>query len=163
MFPEFKPNLQDNLNQLQRRLQNRLPRNDVERVRSHLEGLFDALQDGFQMLRETGAGVYPAINLTENENEFFVSAELPGVAPEDLDLSMQQDSLTISGERKIESQTGVNHHRRERESGSFSRVVSLPSPVDPDAVTAKFNHGVLQVTLPKAVNARPRRIDIRAE
>ncbi len=106
------------------------------------------------------SGVYPPVNLSEDDDNFYVRAELPGVAPADLDISVVGDSLTLRGERKIPVSEGVNYHRRERTAGVFRRVITLPSPVKPEAVEAVSKNGVLTVTLPKADEAKPRQIKV---
>lgn len=99
----------------------------------------------------------PSVDIFENAERMTVRLEAPGLRKEDFDLSLQDDSLTISGERRsgTESEKGENV-RRER----FSRVVTLPSAVNADAVSATYEDGVLTVTLPKAEEAKPRRIEV---
>lgn len=108
-----------------------------------------------------GAGVFPQINLTEDADKFYVRAELPGVTSDDLDLQATGKSLTIAGERKIEAENeGVRYHRREREAGKFSRVITLPTEIEPDRIEAKIKDGVLTIRVPKAEAVKPRRITI---
>jgi HSP20 family protein len=109
-----------------------------------------------------GAGVYPAINITEDNDAYYVSAELPGVKSADMDLNVTANQLTLAGERRIsEEAADARYHRREREAGRFSRAVSLPGDIDPDGVKARLVDGVLSVTIPKAEKAKPRQIDVR--
>ena len=110
------------------------------------------------------SGVYPMINLEEDESSLYVTAELPGISVEDLSLSVHNDSLSLRGERKIpEVDEKINYHRRERKEGFFRRVISLPVKVDADNVSAEIKNGILHVILPKAEEAKPRQITIRAE
>jgi HSP20 family protein len=93
----------------------------------------------------------PRINVTERENEFEVTAELPGIEEKDIDLTMERDTLTIKGEKKVETEEkGSNFYRLERSHGQFCRTIPLPlDVVDQDDVSAIFKNGVLTVTLPK--------------
>lgn len=146
-----------------RQLAMRAPWRELDRMRRHMEGMYDALSQGVDTVRR-GAGVYPLLNLSEDTENLYLTAELPGIAPADLELSVHGESLTLRGERKIpDADQSVNYHRREREAGIFRRVVALPVRVDQDAVKASFKDGVLKVTLPKAAEAKARQINIQAE
>jgi HSP20 family protein len=108
-----------------------------------------------------GSGVYPALNVSEDNECLFVRAELPGFDPKDIEISTQDDNLVLKGERKIEQESdNAVYHRRERESGTFQRILSLPAAVNHDKVTASFRNGILTVTLPKAPEAQPRRVKV---
>lgn len=103
----------------------------------------------------------PAVDIKENDSAFLVVADIPGVSPEDIDVSAQNGQLTIKGERKQEAESekeGV--HRIERNYGSFFRSFALPDNVDADAIAAKANHGVLEITLPKTETQTSRKIKI---
>jgi HSP20 family protein len=104
----------------------------------------------------------PALNVWEDEQNLYAEAEVPGLTMDDLDLTVVGGELTIRGERKGFEQEGVVHHRREREVGTFSRVVRLPVEVDVDRVQANLEHGVLRITLPKSAGARPRKIEVKS-
>ena len=146
-----------------RQLAMRAPWRELDRMRRHMEGMYDALSQGVDTVRR-GAGVYPLLNLSEDTDNLYLTAELPGIAPADLELSVHGESLTLRGERKIpDADKSVNYHRREREAGIFRRVVALPVRVNQDAVKASFKDGVLKVTLPKAAEAKARQISIQAE
>jgi HSP20 family protein len=137
------------------------PQQDVQRLRDQMEQVFNALNN---RAGRAGAGVYPLLNLAEDDDNLYVTAEMPGVSPADLEISVHNDDLLIRGERKIpDAAQNVNFHRREREAGIFRRVVSLPVKVDADKVDAAFKNGVLKITLPKAAEAKPKQITIRAE
>jgi HSP20 family protein len=106
--------------------------------------------------------VYPAINLTEEGDHFYVRAELPGVNPEGLDISVIEGKLMIRGERKIEVEDQkTNYHRREREAGFFRRTIALPLKVDSGKVSASMSNGVLTITLPKSEETIPRKITVK--
>jgi HSP20 family protein len=108
----------------------------------------------------------PRVNVTEREKELEITAELPGMSEEDIDISLSRDTLTIKGEKKQESEDkGDNYYRMERSYGKFSRTISLPANVvDRDNVDASFKNGVLTITLPKLEEAQQvsRRITVNA-
>jgi HSP20 family protein len=133
---------------------------DLEVARRDMERLFDSLSDftGFR-----SAGVFPAINVSEDTESVYVRAELPGVKSENLDITMENDTLTIAGERQPAAEDeSVSYHRREREWGAFRRSFSLQTRVDSTKVQARYVDGILTVILPKAAEARPKQISIQA-
>ncbi len=104
-----------------------------------------------------------ALDVAETENDFVVKAALPGVKPEDVQITVHGDTLTIRGESKVEQEKKGEHwHLRERRSGVFQRSLSLSTPVDSDKAQAEFEHGVLTLTLPKSEAAKPRQIKVGA-
>jgi len=107
------------------------------------------------------AGVFPALNLSEDEANLYVRAELPGVVPDEIEITTKENDLIIKGERKIATEgEKISYHRREREAGSFRRIISLPTRVDAEKVTAVCKNGVLTVTLPRAAELKPRKIEV---
>jgi HSP20 family protein len=109
-------------------------------------------------------GVFPPLNVSEDHEKLYVSSELPGMEPDDLEIHVEGDTLTLRGERKLaEAGEGVSFHRREREGGRFRRIVTLPARIDPNGVEAAFQNGVLNIVLPKATEARARQIKVRTE
>ncbi len=105
----------------------------------------------------------PSIDLSETDSEVVVKASLPGVKPEDVEISINDGILTVKGEKKSDDKTdGENFYRREIRYGSFSRSVALPSRVNHERADAEFNDGVLTITLPKAEDVRPKQIKIRS-
>lgn len=109
-----------------------------------------------------GSERYPALNCWEDEEHFFVEAECPGLSIENLDLTISGGHLTLSGKRPAAESEKRVFHRRERGTAEFSRTLKLPTEVDADKVEAKLKHGILTVTLPKAEQAKPRRIPVNA-
>jgi HSP20 family protein len=104
----------------------------------------------------------PALNFAEKQNESVVSVELPGVAKDDVKITLEDDLLTIKGERKPSAlPEGAQWIRNERRSGEFFRTIQLPHPVKADAISAELANGILYVTLPKAEEARPREIAVK--
>ena len=102
------------------------------------------------------------LDVSETENEFVVKASLPGIKPDDVQITVHGDTLTIRGESKVEEEKKGEHwHLRERRSGVFQRSLSLSAPVDSDKAQADFDHGVLTLRLPKSESAKPRQIKVR--
>ena len=105
----------------------------------------------------------PAVDVRESDNDFIVTAELPGLAKDTVDITIENGVLSLSGEKKEEREEGVADSGRyvlERRYGRFQRSFSLPRGVDADNVSAKFSDGILTVTLPKSATAKPRQITI---
>jgi HSP20 family protein len=101
------------------------------------------------------------LDVSETEEAFVIQASLPGIKPEDVQITVQGDTLTIRGEAREEGERKDEHwHLRERRSSSFQRSVSLATPVNSDKAEARFEHGVLTLTLPKSEAAKPRQIKI---
>ena len=104
----------------------------------------------------------PAVNVWSDQEKALVTAEVPGVKPEDIDLTVMNDTLTICGSRKPEPlKEGEHYVRQERESGSFARAIALPFAVDAKKVSASYKDGLLKVTLPRSEAQRPARIQIQ--
>jgi HSP20 family protein len=107
----------------------------------------------------------PYVNVRESKDAVLLEIELPGVKPEDVNLSVDQDVLTVSGEKRAERREGEEedrYHLVERTYGSFTRSFTLPSGTDPDQVSADFDSGVLTIKIPRAALPQPRKIEIGA-
>jgi len=124
-------------------------------MRQHLEHVFD---DAPQ--QRVSAGVFPLTNLTEDKNNYYVRAELPGVKGDELDIQVTGNNLAISGERKIAAEEEARYHRREREAGTFSRMIGLPGEVDTDKIEANLENGILTIVVSKAEIAKPKQISV---
>ena len=134
----------------------RSPWDELQRMRQQLDQMFDDAP-----VQRASAGVYPLINLTEDKDKYYVRAELPGVKGDALDIQVTGKNLAISGERKIAAEEeGARYHRREREAGTFSRMIGLPGEVDTDKVEARLENGILTILVPKAEIAKPKQISI---
>ena len=134
----------------------RSPWEELDRMRQQLDQLFYPTSS-----QSAGAGVFPLINLTEDKDNYFVRAELPGVNADALDIQVTGNNLAISGERKIAAEEeGARYHRREREAGTFSRMIGLPGEVDSDRVEAKLQNGILTIVISKAEIAKPKQISV---
>jgi HSP20 family protein len=132
----------------------------MNRLQDEMSRLFDRW--GGAGPRVVPRNVYPLLNMWEDEGRLYVEAELPGLELDDLEMYVTgENTLSIKGERKQPEVASGTWHRQERGYGAFSRVIELPSPVNNDAVTAQFQHGVLTVTLPKREAAKSRRITVK--
>ena len=135
---------------------------DVMSVSEAMNRLFD---EAFVMpFGALGRGTFgPNVDVIENENDIVVKAEMPGLKPEDIDVRVEGDVLTLSAETKTESEkTEGKYHLHERSQSSFSRTLQLPVNVQSDKATASFENGVLTLTLPKHEAAKPKKIAIQA-
>lgn len=106
----------------------------------------------------------PAVDIAEHDDEYTVKVELPGVAKDDVKIVIQENMLTIRGEKKQEKESkGANYHRVERSYGAFQRSLSLPSTVKGDKIDANFKDGLLSVVLPKAEAAKRKEIEVKVK
>jgi HSP20 family protein len=135
---------------------------DVERARRQMDRLLSTFT-GSGSATPSVSGVFPPLTVTEDGDKVFVEAEIPGIKPEDLEISVVGKTLTLSGERKPEETENVSFHRRERKWGSFRKALTLPDEVDANAIQAECKNGVLKIVLPKAEQAKPRKITIKSE
>lgn len=143
---------------------------DLLREMSQMQRDMDEMLRGFGLGRlfdpsfEPALGLrsWPRINLREDDDHLYVEALLPGVAPEQIDMNVLGNTLTLSGERLPADAGGDGRtwHRRERGTGKFLRTLELPVEIDPDRVRAECKNGLLCVTLPKAEAAKPKKISI---
>jgi HSP20 family protein len=132
---------------------------EMDRLQRDMNRLFNQ----YSPARYRTAPSYPAINIWTNEDGQFVSGEMPGVRAEDIDISVDGYTLTLSGERSSEEIPEQAHfHRRERGFGKFSRSIQLPFAVDAEKVEAKLEDGILNITLPKIEAEKPRQISIKS-
>lgn len=139
--------------------ENKAPFTELERIRRQMDRLFE----GWPYQRQA-SGVFPLVNLTETRDNFYIRAELPGISSGDLEIQATINSVSIGGERNIPAEDReAKYHRREREAGKFSRMVSLPNEIDPDKVEASLVNGILTVVVPKVQAAKPRQITIKQD
>ncbi|MDR1394703.1 MAG: Hsp20/alpha crystallin family protein [Deltaproteobacteria bacterium] len=138
---------------------------ELERMRGHMENVYNTLAGGINQFRRNYTGVFPLVNILEDEENLYLTAELPGLSAGQLDISIKGDTLTLKGAKTAEAsdEENLNYHRRERETGSFSRSLTLPVKVRAEGVAAVFKNGVLTVTLPKAAEARAHQISVQAQ
>ncbi len=140
------------------------PARELQSVQSEINRLFNTLFDS-PTPAATGNGVarrwIPAMDLVENEQDFVLRADLPGVSEADVKIELQDRILTISGERKAEhEERKEGYYRVERSSGSFSRALTLPEGIEASKITASFDNGVLEVHVPKPEVRKPHKVEI---
>ena len=134
---------------------------DFDQIRREMLRLLDASTgDGAP---DQGAGVFPPMNITQDDENFYLRAEIPGIKPAELSISALRNRVAISGKREIPREhERVSYHRKERPEGAFNRSVTLPMEVDAERVDARYTDGILTLTLPKAEQAKPRQIAVRS-
>ena len=137
----------------------RSPFEELERMRQQLDRLSEAATSSYSYPQ---AGVFPLVNLTEDTNNYYVRAELPGVKGDELDIQATGNNISIAGKRNIASEEeGAKYHRKEREAGSFSRAIALPGDIDTGKIKAKLTDGVLTLAVAKAEAAKPKQIAVQ--
>ena len=142
------------------------PTRDLLSIRDEVNRLFDNFFTGVpERRRDLLEGEWaPSVDIAETDNDVVVTAELPGVKQDDVDITIADDVLTLKGEKKEEKEVKEkNYHRIERSYGSFQRSVSLPAGVQADKAKATYKDGVLHITVPKAEEAKPKQIKIDVE
>lgn len=134
--------------------------NEVNSVQEEFARLFHRLAPG----HAAAAVAVPLLNVWEDEQALYVEADLPGIDPASLDVTVTEgNQLTLQGDRKAPEVPGAVWVRQERPTGTFTRVIGLPALVDADKVEAKYDNGVLRLTLPKHEAAKPRKIQVKGE
>ncbi len=138
------------------------PVRELSTLRREMDRLFeDFLGEKGAFFPEAGSWV-PAIDVSETDDNIIVKAELPGMDSKDIDVTVQGDILVIKGEKKEEKEAKEeNFHRIERRRGAFARSIKIPVPVDSDGITAKYNKGVLTITLPKKEESKAKQIEVK--
>jgi HSP20 family protein len=137
-------------------------------LRREMDSLYDTFFNGgdLEPFESVFRGFSPKIDVTENDKEITISAELPGIDEKDIEVALQNDMLTIKGEKKEEKEEkGNDYYRKERSYGSFSRAVQIPGDVETEKVEAKFTKGVLTITLPRSPQAvaEKKKVEIKSE
>jgi HSP20 family protein len=123
---------------------------------------FDRLFNQFFDRNQAAQRWVPSMDLVEYDDHFLLRADLPGLGEDDVSIEVRDNTLTLSGERKAEHEDRQRgYYRLERQYGKFSRALSLPEGVNAEAIEANFDHGVLEVTIPKPEERKPRRIEIK--
>ena len=128
-----------------------------------MESTMDRLFDGFFEDTDTklmGRTWSPSVDVSETESEIVFTAEFPGLEKDEIDISVNEGRLTISGERRFTEEKETKHHRVERWYGNFYRSFLLPKSADPEKISANLKNGVLTVTMPKKEEAKPRQIPV---
>tara|TARA_R110001599_G_scaffold353733_1_gene595913 strand:+ start:8257 stop:8700 length:444 start_codon:yes stop_codon:yes gene_type:complete len=118
-------------------------------------------RSGPRGIRSVMAGSYPAINVGAAPEQVDVYVFAAGLNPKSMEISLQQNLLTVSGERELEPHGDAHYYRKERRGGAFRRVITLPEDVDPDRVTANYRDGVLRITVARREAVQPKRIEVK--
>jgi len=138
---------------------------EFDRMRREMDRLWDSFFEGRPGRKAGEVGEWlPSLDVSETKNDLVVKAELPGMDPKDIEISLNNGLLTIKGEKKQEKEEkDENYHVIERSYGSFTRSVRLPREVQSDKISASYKNGVLRVTLPKSEEAKKKEIKIKVE
>ena len=139
------------------------PFREMSTLRERMNKLFEDTFTGRGEDKELVSSAWaPAVDIYENENEIVLTAEIPGINEKDVEIKIEDNTLTLKGERKFEKETKEeNYHRIERSYGSFYRAFTLPHSVDPDKIEAVHENGVLKITMPKRQELKPKTVLIK--
>jgi HSP20 family protein len=133
---------------------------ELEKMRQDRNRLFGSVSG--RPYWQAHAGVFPLVNISEDVNNFYICSEIPGMESKEIHISATGRGLTITGERKIVSEgENVKYHRREREGGTFNRIISLPEDIQVEKIDAGYEDGILTITIPRADAAKPKTIEVK--
>ena len=137
---------------------------DLFGIQREMNKMFDGVFRGAGDEDYSFSSWTPAVDIVEHDDEYLVKVELPGVNKEEVKLTLENNILTIRGEKKQEKETKKeNYHRVERSYGSFQRSFTLPAAVKSDKIDASYKDGILTVSLPKAEEAKPKQIEVKVK
>lgn len=140
------------------------PFRELATLRDEMERLFDTFFGRRSALMEREYTYVPAVDVEETDNEFIVRAELPGMDKKNIKISLSEDAITISGERKRhKEEKSKTYHRIEMAYGKFTRTIEFPCEVDPASAKAVYKNGILTITVPKSEKAKPKEIEIEVK
>ena len=140
------------------------PFREFERVRREMDRLWDSFLEGGLRKRGEEGEWLPSLDVAETKNELVVKAEVPGMDPKDIDISLSDGVLTIKGEKKREKEEKeADYHVVERSYGSFLRSVQLPKEVQSDKISASYKNGILRITLSKSEEAKKKEVKVKVE
>ena len=129
-----------------------------EKMNRLFEDMFTSRSEDKDLMASTWA---PSVDIYETESELVMTAEVPGIDEKDVEIKIEDNTLTLKGERKFEKETKEeNYHRIERSYGSFYRAFTLPNSIDPDKIHAEHENGILKITMPKRQELKPRKVKI---
>jgi len=134
---------------------------DVSKTFDEMDRFFGAVNRPARF-RNVPQGTFPTINAYDQENKTVVVAEIPGVDPDALEVTVVNDTVTLKGKRADGPEENQRVHRKERGTGNFSRTLTLPDAVNPDTVQARYENGILRVTLEKAAEAKAKKIAVQS-
>jgi HSP20 family protein len=133
---------------------------DLRRLEQELDDLLGAGTPWSGGIRSLPPGTFPAVNVGSTDDQVTVYVFAPGVDPKALDIQLQQNVLSVSGQRDVAQEKGATYYRQERFGGEFRRVLTLPEDVDPDKVEAAYRDGIVQISVRRRESAKPRQIEI---
>jgi HSP20 family protein len=138
------------------------PFRDMVTLREKMNRLFEDIYSGRGEDKDIAATTWaPSVDIYETESELVMTAEIPGVDEKDVEIKVEDNTLTLKGERKFERETKEeNYHRIERSYGTFYRAFTLPNSIDPDKIHAEHENGVLKISMPKRQELKPRKVKI---
>ena len=136
-------------------------RNPYRQLRFAMDRLFSDFAQDYPVFGGAGAMVWPPINVWEENDQFILEAAVPGLKMEQLEILCQGRDLTLRGQRQDPGDLQDTYQRRERFTGTFTRSLSLPADIDTSQIRATLEDGILQIAIPKAETARPRRIEVK--
>jgi len=140
------------------------PFKEISSLREEIDRLFDSFFGRRSLISERESVFTPAVDVEETESSFIIRAEVPGMKKEDIKVTIDENGLTISGERKREKEEkGKTYHRVEISYGKFKRYIPFPKEVEPDKAKAKCKDGILEIEVPKSEKAKPKEIEIKVE
>ena len=141
------------------------PLGDFDRMRSEMDRIWDSFFQGRPRIRGEEEGEWlPALDMAETANELVVKAEIPGLDPKEVNISLSDRVLTIKGEKKQErEEKEEDYHLIERSYGAFARSIQLPSEVNSEKITASYKDGVLKIILPKSEEAKKKEVRIKVQ
>jgi HSP20 family protein len=134
---------------------------ELWRLQEQVDELFGNWTSSSGGIRSLPRGSFPAVNIGHTPERVDVYLFAPGIDPKSLDISIQQNLLTVSGRREIPTEERATYYRQERFGGEFRRVIALPEDIDPDRVHARYQDGIVQIGVERREAARPRQIEIR--
>ncbi|GBD03628.1 Spore protein SP21 [bacterium HR19] len=141
-----------------------VPRNIIESIEKEIERAFEDFFGGSLFPLSEERGFYPSLEVLEDDNNIIIRAEVPGLTQKDISVDIQDNVLTIKGEKKVEEEFAKkNVHISERRYGKFIRRFSLPDYVEPDKAKAKLKDGVLTITIPKKEEKKPKSVSVSIE
>jgi HSP20 family protein len=149
------------------------PANTFGSLQREIDRLFEDFTRGMDVLGQAQVNLVPSMDVVETDKEIVITAEMPGLERKDVEISLEDDVLTIRGEKRVESEEGDknktdkskdggrNYHLSERSYGVFYRVLQMPSGVDPSKIQATMSNGVLKVTIPKPARIQAKKIEVK--
>ncbi|HOV91076.1 MAG TPA: Hsp20/alpha crystallin family protein [Syntrophorhabdaceae bacterium] len=140
------------------------PWREMERIRKEMDNIWDTFFDRRPVRGDGVSEWMPSLDVSETKNSYIVKAEVPGIDPKDVEISLSENVLTIKGEKKQEKEEeNENYHIIERSYGGFTRSFKLPGQIQGDKVKANYKNGILKITLPKTEEAKKKEIKITVE